>query len=173
MSSVLAETHKPRFELPVLTNNLLGTFYSNYMCTILKIVFCCFAIGLIEILCSIAQQTISSLKSSSVYEENLYHLTGVRNQVDLSFLYNYWQQKLANTDATTKLFNILGVSFLQKINTAIVLKKIKVLVSFSLLLKTEFCAFFKLKAFNITQNKFQTNPVGIGSITPNDDWIQF
>lgn len=59
-----------------------------------------------------------------------------------------------------------------KLNTEIVLKKIKVLVSFSLLLKTGVCAFFKLKAFNITQNKFQTNPVGIGSITPNDDWSQ-
>ena len=46
------------------------------------------------------------------------------------------------------------------------------LVSFSLLLKTEFCAFFKLKVFNITQNKFQTNPVGIGSKTSNDDWSQ-
>ena len=142
------------------------------MYTILKLVFCCYAIGLIEILCSIAQQTISSLKSSSVYEENLYHLTGVRNQVDLSFLYNYWQQKFANTDATRKLFSILGVSFLQKINTAIVLKKIKVLVSFSLLLKTEFWAFFKLKAFIITQNTFQRNALGSGSITPNDDWIQ-
>ena len=142
------------------------------MYTILKLVFCCYAIGLIEILCSIAQQTISSLKSSSVYEENLYHLTGVRNQVDLSFLYNYCLQKFANTDATRKLFSILGVSFLQKINTAIVLKKIKVLVSFSLLLKTEFCAFFKLKAFIITQNTFQRNALGSGSITPNDDWIQ-